>query len=315
MIDLYKKLCEEYPQNENALFGLPVATNYLNWLAIDTNAFPALLLSVCKDDFRPDIVLRSVEVLFSRDCTIATKGKEVHEGCFSLIRLKENDPDIVRLFLRILEESFPTSTLYISNATIATSIQRVAELFDREDGDTRNLIGLWGELYLISLTEAVDSTVRCWSRQKTAKHDFVSESFVLDVKTTLKVPPKHRFSLEQLRPKGTVEAYIASFCAIEVQTGLTVGSLVDTIAARMVDQKLRSVFLTQCLEKGGRDLYNNDLVLQNYPNNDAITLFRAQDIPVPQIGLDDPIENIRFDIDLSKVQSISSRFSDAILEF
>ena len=313
--DLYFKLCEEFPPNENALYGLPVATNCLNWLAIDSSAFPALFLPVCKDDLRPDIVLRSVEVLFSRDCTITTIGEETHEGCFSLVRLKENDPDIVRLFLRILEERFPMSDFHISNAAIAINIQKVAELFDREDGDTRDLIGLWGELYIISRTEIVDAAVRCWSRQKTAKHDFVSESFVLDIKTTLKVPPKHRFSLEQLRPKGTIEAYVASLCVIEVQTGKTVGSLVDAIAARMVDQKLRSVFLTQCLEKGGRELYSNDLMLKNYPDNDAIAVFRAQDIPVPRIGSDDPIENIRFDIDLSKVQSISNHYSKAIFAF
>ncbi|MYC59434.1 MAG: PD-(D/E)XK motif protein [Gammaproteobacteria bacterium] len=312
---LYPKLCQTIPQDESALFGLPLAIDYPYWLAIDSQAHPALLLPARTDDLRPDISLRAVEVLFSRACTIETKENQSHQGCYSFVRLKENDPAIVRLFLKILEERFCTPTSPSTNSEIAASIQQVAGLFSQVEDNTRNLIGLWGELHVITSASDIDFSVRCWSSRKTAKYDFVSDRFILDVKTTTKSRPQHRFSFDQLRPSGSFGAFIVSLCVIEVQSGQTVGELMDSVAARIVNQDLRSAFLTQCLEKGGRDLYDSDLALQTYPENAGLAIFRASDIPVPQFRASDPIENVRFDVDLSTISPVPDAEMEAILAF
>ena len=163
------------------------------WLAIDAQAFPALLLPARAEDLRPDITLRAVDALFSRTCVIDTDTPDLHEGCYSLVRLKESDPAIVRLFLRILEESFCKRTPPNTNAEIAARVQQLAALFSRIEDNARDLIGLWGELTVIAHARNTDAAVRCWSTRKTAKYDFVAERFVLDVKTTTKPTPKHRF--------------------------------------------------------------------------------------------------------------------------
>ncbi|WP_136659420.1 PD-(D/E)XK motif protein [Nitratireductor sp. XY-223] len=315
LFDLYANLSETIPSDDSALFGasLPLQPSY--WLAIDNKRYPALLLPSQDDDFRPDIALRSVEALFSRQCAIETNSDSRHSGCYSLIRLKENDPAIVRLFLKILEEQYCTSTSPESNAEIAARIQRVAALFSRLDDNTRDLVGLWGELHVIASSADITAAVRCWSTRKSAKFDFISGKFVLDVKTTTKPVPQHRFSIEQLRPTGAFDIYIASLCVIEVQGGQTVGSLMDNIATRITDQELRSGFLTQCLSKGGRDLYQSDLALQTYPNNARPTVFRAADIPVPTVYSGDPIEKIRFDVDLSDLPSLSDQERTALIIF
>jgi hypothetical protein len=135
------------------------------------------------------------------------------------------------------------------------------------------------------------------------------------VKTTLKSVPQHRFSLDQLRPSGSFDAYIASLCVIEVQSGQTVADLMETLAARISDNELRSAFLIQCLTKGGRDLYRSDLTLQTYPDNASLSLFRAEEIPVPHVRASDPIENIRFDVDLSEIVPLPDQFRTSILTF
>ncbi|WP_075996162.1 PD-(D/E)XK motif protein [Salaquimonas pukyongi] len=315
LTDLYQTLCQTIPEDGAAMFGLPVVGDYPYWLAIDAQAYPALLLPARADDLRPDIKLRAVDTLFSRNCVIATDTPLPHEGYFSLIRLKDSDPAIVRLFLRILEESFSTASPPISNANIAARVQQIAALFSRIEDNTRDLVGLWGELAVIAHARNTDAAVRCWSTRKTAKYDFIAEHFVLDVKTTTKPAPKHRFSLDQLRPSGAFDAYIASLCVIEVQSGQTVVELMETIAARISDQELRSAFLIQCLAKGGRDLYHSDLVLQTYPDNTSLDIFRAEDIPVPHIRSCDPIENIRFDVDLSGLASLPDHIRTSVLEF
>lgn len=315
LINLYTRLCHSISEGDVALFGLPVETGRSLWLAIDADKFPALLLPVDKDDLKADITLRTVEILFSRPCDVGTNDSQSHNGYFSLIRLKENNPAIVRLFLKILEELFCTLTPPTKNADIAERIRQAAELFSRQEGEPRNFVGLWGELCLIKNSTNVDEAVRCWSMKRNATYDFVADEFVLDVKSTLDTSPKHRFSLKQLRPTEDFALYIASLCIIEVQNGQTVGELVDTIALKITDQTLRGVFLTQCLAKGGRDLYRNEMALQLYPSNNAIALHNARSIPVPRINEQDPIDNVRFDVDLSGFSPMLGDEREVILAF
>lgn len=315
LTDLYLTLCQSIPEDGEALFGLPVAGDYPYWLAIDPQTFPSLLLPARANDLRPEISLRAVDVLFSRNCMIETDAPEPHSGCYTLIRLKESDPAIVRLFLKILDESFCTTSPPTTNGEIATRIQQIAALFSRIEDNTRDLIGLWGELAVIAHAQNTDAAVRCWSTKKTAKYDFVADRFVLDVKTTTKVAPKHRFSLDQLRPSTGFDAYIVSLCVIEVQNGQTIADLMENVAAKILDDELRSAFLIQCLAKGGRDLYRSELALQTYPENATMVVFRTEDIPVPQVRSNDPIENIRFDVDLSGTTPLPEIVSEKILAF
>jgi hypothetical protein len=315
LTDLYPTLCQSTPEGGTGLFGLPIDGDNPYWLAVNGHAFPSLLLPARADDLRPDISLRAVDVLFSRTCVIDTDAQEQHEGCYSLIRLKESDPAIVRLFLKILEESFCRTSPPTTNAEIATRIQQVAALFSRIGERKRDLIGLWGELTVIAHAQDTDAAVRCWSTRRTAKYDFIADHFVLDVKTTTKPAPQHRFSLDQLRPSGAFDAYIASLCVIEVQSGQTVSGIMETLAARISDHDLRSAFLIQCVAKGGRDLFQSELTLRIYPDNASPCLFRAEDIPVPYISSSDPIENIRFDVNLSNIARLPDHDRAYILAF
>ena len=89
----------------------------------------------------------------------------------------------------------------------------------------------------------------------------------------------------------------------------------DAIAAKLSDPEFRSAFFGQCLVKGGADVYRSDLTLQTYPDDGALTLYRAQDIPVPEIGEADPIENVRFDVDLTSIPELDRETSGEILRF
>lgn len=315
LMDLYSTLCDVGPRGEPAFYGMPIPGGYPYWLAIDAEAFPAFLVSAKPDDFRPEICLRAVNVFFSRNCVIESDTQMAHQGCYSLIQLKESNPAIVRLFLRILEESFCNTRPPNDNGEIAARIQQIAALFSRIDIDSRDLIGLWGELYVISCAPDTDAAVRCWSSRKTAKYDFVTDNFVLDVKTTVGAKPQHRFSLEQLRPPRICDAYIASLCVTEVPNGQIVGDLIDHIVAKLKDQDLRSAFLMQCLNKGGPDLYRSKLALQRNPSKSLVSIFRARDIPVPQVSSMDPIDNVRFDVELSGLVPLSEKECASVLTF
>lgn len=315
LFDLYKDLCESVPSSGQAILGLTVRPDDRIWLSIDSSGHPALLLAADSDDVRADIILRAVNVEFSRSCTIQRPDNRIHEGCYSIVRLKESDTDIIRLFLRIVEERFCTGRAPETNAALAESIQEIASLFSHLGLDTRDIVGLWGELFAISRSVNLDSAVRAWSSKKLAKYDFVADSFVLDVKATLSNVPKHRFSLEQLRPAGDYKVFILSLCLVEVQAGSTVGEFMDSIVERVVDSALRAAFLRSCLVKGGRDIYRSDLRLQSYPEAESFKVFEADSIPVPSIDTRDPISNLRFNVDLSFLEPLQAEKLSMIINF
>ncbi|QKT03392.1 PD-(D/E)XK motif protein [Ectothiorhodospiraceae bacterium 2226] len=313
--DLYISLCDNVPQREGQIFGLPLGANDVRWLGIDEKRYPALLLPARPDDIRSDIALRSVDVEFSRLCAIQAADGAAHEGCYSIIRLKDADVDIVRLFLRILEERFCVAPPPSTNAVIAENVLEIASLFSQLSLDARDVVGLWGELFAIECSSDVEAAVKCWSSKKLAKYDFVTTRYVLDVKTTLSHVPKHHFSLEQLRPVGGYEAYVFSLRLVEQHGGLTVGELMDRIAEKITDPELRGNFFRVCVIKGGRDIYRSDLRLLPFPEADSFMLFHASMLPVPTIVENDPISNIRFDVDLSRLEALARAEASHILAF
>ena len=315
LYDLYKELVPSAPDEEGEILGFPLDDERSGWITVDLNDHPALMLPARPDDLRTDIVLRAVDVEFSRTCTIESLDESKHTGCYTIIRLKEDDPDIVRLFLRILEERFLGKPYRKANSGIAESIQEIASLFSRTSLASRDVIGLWGELFAIYQATDLELAIRAWSLKKNAKYDFVAGDFVLDVKAALSHVPKHRFSLEQLRPSGDFRAFVLSLCLVEQQGGKTVGELMDTIANRISDADLGEAFLRNCLVKGGREIYGSELRLQPYPHPDSFKVFDAAELPVASTADGDVISNIRFDMDLSSAMPLDRELSATILKF
>ncbi|MEL6467785.1 MAG: PD-(D/E)XK motif protein [Pseudomonadota bacterium] len=314
LFDVFKDLISSAPK-EGVVLGYPVDEERGCWLAIDSHEYPALMLPTKEDDIRPDVVLRAVDVEFSRVCTFQDSGEQQHSGCFTIIRLKSDDLDIARLFLNILQARFVDVDPPESNSEIATSIQEIANLFCELVLSTRDTIGLWGELFVLSHSSALDSAVQSWTARKRAKYDFVTDSFVLDVKTALSETPKHRFSLEQIRPVGGFRAFIASVCVVEVPSGETLGGMMDRIVERIADAELRNSFLQTCLVKGGRDIYRSDVRLQAYPEPKSLRVFEAEQIPVPSISQSDPISNLKFDVDLSALEPLRTQALANVMRF
>jgi hypothetical protein len=205
LFEIYSHLTRKLPESRTLLFGSQIEPDGRLWLSITEQAFPCLLFPSQLSELRTDIALRFIDVEFSRECEIATDGAGATVGTYTIVRLNENDPDIVQLFLRLLEEAFCRGSGSFSNRQIGDKILELADLFGRLENVTGDLLGLWGELYVIGEAENVLPAVRCWCSHKNAKYDFVASEFALEVKTTLKSKRQHTFSIEQLRPVNAFE--------------------------------------------------------------------------------------------------------------
>ncbi|MCG5524912.1 PD-(D/E)XK motif protein, partial [Ectothiorhodospira haloalkaliphila] len=262
-----------------------------------------------------DIELRSVSVHFSRDCMVEAAEGEAATGIYTVVRLNENDPDTVRMLLRLLDETFRARKTPYTNKEIAARIVELADLFKQIGDSTGDIVGLWGELYILSRASSLQTAVQCWCLKKNAKYDYVTEGFALEAKTTVRSRRKHRFSLDQLRPNDQFRVYIASLAVVELNSGHTAADLMDEMCGKIGDDDLRARFLAQCLIKGGRDIYRNTLKLGVFPDGTSLMVLDASTIPVPEIAQPSLIENVRFDVDLTDLSPISRRELDTVLTF
>lgn len=302
--ETYARLLGDFPERCDQLFGEPLSSDGSLWLSIDGDDCPALLFSSRRDELRSDIELRSVSAWFSRECLIEAPAGQSTSGVYTVMRLNDNDPDIARILLRLLEEIFSPANAPYTNKEVAAQILEISTLLKHVANSETDILGLWGELYILS--NGADSThaVRCWCGHKMAKYDFVTRDFVLEVKTTLRNRRRHRFSLDQLRPNCDYSVYIASLAVVELNTGQTAAELMDYVHAKIADDELRISFLRQCILKGGQDIYRSTLRLGVFPSGKSLEIFDATHLPVPQIIAKDPIENVRFDLDLTELSPL-----------
>lgn len=303
LFEIYTRLANHFPSGCSILFGEELASRTGIWIAIDADAYPSLLFSSKPTDTRSDIELRFISVDFARKCEIVVDDEKSASGTYTIVRLEENEPDVVRVFLRLLEETFcrdePNA---LDSREIGDRILQLANLFSQLANSPKDVIGLWGELLIISRAKSPEAAVRCWCLDQKAKYDFVCDNFVLEAKTTLKPSRTHRFSMVQLRPHGDLELYIASIQVVEAHGGTATTDLMDIILESITDPELRKSFLTACLIKGGEDIYRSPVRLRLLSSQNSIAYFAAEDIPVPHVNDSAPITNVRFDVCLDSLQ-------------
>lgn len=315
LFEAYQELARRFPDACQHLFGSKIDGAHGLWLSLDAQGQPYLLFEMAEDDGQPDLKLKAVEVRFACPCDIQLQDGSALSGTYTLVSLANDDPDIIRVFLRLLEEAFLAPGADHSAAAVRDQILSIADLFTRLSDDLKDVVGLWGELHIIRTAQDVNAAASAWSSSARARYDFMTERFALEVKTTLKSARQHRFSLEQLRPNADIRVYVASILLTELPGGEAAPELIDEIYAALDDPESRARFFRQCLRKGGADIYGSELCLSTLPDGASIALFDAGTLPVPAIEGGDPISNVRFDLDLTGVEALNPATSGHVLGF
>lgn len=306
LFQAYSDLLAGLPDDLPHLFGRDLSIKAGLWLSVDGRNYPSLLFPTDGSGEQHDIALRAIDVQFSRKCEILTDDASVAAGTFTIVRLNEDEPEIVRVFLRLIEEAFCVSSSATDNRGIRERVLEIADLFSQLETMHSDVLGLWGELFVISKATNTSAAVRCWCLHKSARHDFVTADYFLEVKTTVRPARVHRFSLEQLRSLGEPDVLIASIQLVEAFAGRAVSALIDEITDVLEDADLSRSFFRLCLLKGGRDIFRDERRFVLAPGKSNPAFYQASDIPAPLIGPDEPISNLRFDVDLSALTQSSA---------
>lgn len=146
LFEAYQKLASRIPDACPHLFGGKNNDAERLWLSLDAQGQPYMLFEMEEDDGQPDLKLKSVEVRFACPCDIQLQDGSALSSTYTLVSLADDDPDIIRVFLRLLEEAFLAPGADHSAAAVRDQILSIADLFTRLDDDVKDVLGLWGEL-------------------------------------------------------------------------------------------------------------------------------------------------------------------------
>lgn len=305
LFETYAELAKELPIPEGQLLGEQLPQIAQAWFAVDCDARPHVLVNVNDNSTKTDIQLQSISVRFSRKCEIMAKSGEITDGTYTIIRLEDDDPDILKILFCLLEEVISRPKSLSTNRAIQSTILEISELFREVENSTRDAIGLWGELYIISRASNISEFIKYWCAAPNSKYDFIGKQHALEAKTTLKPKREHRFSLEQLRPLNKFPVYIASITIVEAPLGKSVSELIDELYENIVDSALRTHFYQLCLKKAGEDIYRDNRRFAASPKDTSLALYHAESLPTPTIEREAPISNLRFDLDLTKLSQVT----------
>ncbi len=308
----YRRLLQNYPEGFSGRYGTTSAGGSL--IACDKNGYPVLLFPAhSKKDFR-DIELELIEVAFSRHCELLVDEQQEVSGVFTLVTLNDNDPDTAKLFLDILEDALFAKQEPLTNRQIRDTIIGISNIFCKAENRDRDIIGLWGELYIIANSGAPQAAVASWSINTTSRHDFITERFSLEVKTSRSQDRVHTFSCDQLKDSDST-LLILSLVVSEVPGGQSVSDLISLIKDQIDDPLLRTEFLKLCASKGGKTVMQSQLTLSVKTKPQGLRIFASSDIPRPDIPDGAPISHVRFDVTMETLVDKALKMSLKDLDF
>lgn len=289
---------------------LPVAGYQSYFLGKDGDSCACLLIGtegVSKRRFAP-IRLENLEVQFELPCYFQKAHDPKQEGKFTVICCRSQDPETIRYFLSICGTVLQMLGDKPTQSEIASAVHRIAAIFQKtHKPPLRTVNGLFGELYLIFISENPPKTLSAWRVDDRARFDFVDGRVRLDVKTTTGRVRAHTFSYEQCNPPHGVLAVIASLFVERVSSGLTLRALVDGIAELVSPQIDLVLKLHETVASTLGTSLNEamSLAFDEKIARSSLCFYDIASMPAIRTPLPTGVSDVHFRSDLSHVTAVS----------
>jgi hypothetical protein len=234
----------------------PVARQYRSKL-ISTNVPLDILAAMRATDNAPCLMLQTTP---SPDALFELGGMRLStvpdtSGTFLVLSLEDgNRRD---LFTTICSDVIEAAVHAGQGSALGHFLARLDAwrqfLRDRRSGLSREeTVGLLGELVILERVLLADCSVQSsWEAPDDGLHDFQSNGHALEIKTSLGPSSNLRISsLDQLEPSGLRRLDLLHVRLIEAPDGRTIGDLITSITATLVDDVARRSFENALLRRG-----------------------------------------------------------------
>ena len=258
---------------------------------------------------------KNIHLRFDIPCIIETGEDKLKEN-YSILSCISEDKQIKKIFLEVCETTFSNIGEEPTNKEINEITETIIDLFKDLPNSKNDLLGLWGELFLIVSSDDQIKCLEAWHNHSDDKYDFYDHSEALEVKTTTQRDRKHEFRHHQLISK-IKDHYIASIMTkMDNTNGYSIIDLYNTILKNKLSielkNKLSSIYYKIIGSTPDETLndykYDYDFAKRN------LLYFNVSDISTLS-NLDQSITNIEYTMDLSQKQNLENLSKDKFTSY
>jgi hypothetical protein len=245
--------------------------------------------------------LQHIEVRHSLDCKIRTSDGQVVTGTYSIVRCLAEDPVLRDAFFHVLQAVELDLMAATQAVQISLALQQLADLFRLAvAAPTREIQGLWAELFLISHSDDCEAAARAWHEGPRDLVDFSLGDDWVEVKSSKFPNRRHHFSLNQLQPPAGVRLVVASLLLQVSGGGKNVYDLESLILDRLAgNQALRAKVQQQVIATVGNAIAAaRSIKYDEARAKDSVAFFDHSSIPTVTVADEGAITEVRFVVDL-----------------
>ena len=304
--DIYKKLARPNGKNDKEFkIGQINKTNH--FLGLNAAGEVGILFKSKKPNAQT-VHLTNLILEHNVSCTIIKSDGSKLVDEFTLLKCKELDQKFQQVFLKHSDDIIKKLSKEPSQKDIFEVISNLVSLFDKlSKPSKKSLIGLWGELFIITNSINKEKLVRAWHTSNNETWDFYSDKEALEVKTTETNNRSHHFSYEQLNV-GKENLIIASIMLRFSRQGKTVNDLVKNVLSNLKNNELKIKFNLLCDEvitdKSDDDI--NECIYEYEYAQQNIRFYDVKKIPRIKENLMPGVSDVNFISKLNNIDSIEN---------
>jgi hypothetical protein len=236
----------------------------------------------------------------------------------AILECKSFDAQLTSYFFRVVALLIDGDASTEDEAQLVNVLETIVTLFRAllKPG-TKTVSGLWAELAMIAWSAQPQVAIQAWHSEPRALHDFSSNHFRLEIKSTTQPLREHHFLLDQLLQMGQGMTLIASLMLQQDATsGVSVPELVEHIRSLVPRASVQSRLETIVIQSLGTAWRDAESLRFNLDQARAsLQLYRTAQIPAIPQPLPTAIRGVRFIADLSGAPAWSLAEARATSDF
>jgi hypothetical protein len=286
-------------------FSAEKIDNYPNhYIALDSEKRLVLLLRSETSTQKTFLNSRGkyLNIFYNEICEVRTLTG-IEEEKFTILNLMSNDLFLEELFLKIVQDLLEILGNCPSLDAIQKSIQSVKDIFSNLlRKRSKEELGLWGELFIINITNDPKLLIDSWHLRPDDTFDFNTDNFKLEIKTTLKSERIHTFSLSQLNKNLELNVLVGSIMTTQIELGSSVQDLISEIRNK-IPLEYRIKFDERLTFNYGASLLDFNSKFDSHYAKISLLFFESCRIPkISREGIDMGVSNIKFCSTLEKTE-------------
>lgn len=294
--------------------AIPLSVTRKDFLAKTNDGAPVFLLhdsSAAK--YNPGVNFRYLSAQFHTTCRVRTNAVDV-EDQFCLVWCDAAAPELHELFVRCVGAAIEELPESCGTRELESCISQLRDLFRAlAQPSSREISGLWSELFVISRCGNSLSALSLWHEDQFDRFDFSSSTLHIEIKSTVRGLRAHEFALEQLQQPVGGAGFVVSMVLQPLTGGISVLDLAREIEAEVAGfPRLKQKLWENVAKTLGADF--SDKLDKRFDRTFAernLTVYSMNDIPRPETPSDPRITALRFVSDLT---AVSSSLPDAPVE-